>query len=100
MSYQDLPIEDLLRLCADGVAEAWEEFVRRYDHIVIIVVSRVAYRYGDRSPATRKDLKQEVYVKICANSCLALRRFKPQHADGFERWLRVSSKNVAIDYFR
>src|SRR5512140_3371060 len=47
VNYQNESNEQLLRLCAHSAdAEAWEEFVRRFQPLIAGVVMRVAERYG------------------------------------------------------
>ncbi|HEY5027897.1 MAG TPA: sigma-70 family RNA polymerase sigma factor [Candidatus Angelobacter sp.] len=101
MIYSSLSCDELVRACAEsGETEAWQEFVRRFEKLISIVVWRVARRYGENNSDLVKDLVQETYAKVCDNDCRILREFKPHHQDAFFGMLRVTATNVARDYFR
>jgi RNA polymerase sigma-70 factor (ECF subfamily) len=101
MYYSSLSPEELVRACAElGNAEAWEEFVRRFQKMIGTVVLRIARRYGESSGTIVDDLIQETYVKVCADNCRLLREFQPHHPDAFFGMLKVTAANVTHDYFR
>lgn len=100
MSYSSLSCDELVRACAEsGNAEAWQEFVCRFEKHIKLVIWRVARRWGEDSPTVIQDLVQDTYVKVCADDCRFLRNFKPQHEDAFFGMLKVTAANVARDYF-
>src|SRR4051812_2099089 len=100
MIYSSLSCDELVRACAEsGDAEAWQEFVCRFERLIGIVVWRVARRHGENSGTVVEDLVQETYAKICDDDCRLLRGFKPHHQDAFFGMLKVTAANVARDYF-
>src|SRR5258708_4385842 len=100
MSYADLSIEELVRLCAEGNDAAWEEFVRRCEKIIAAVVTRVCHRWGDYNAKVRDDLVQDTFTKFCEDNCRILREFESRHPDAFLGMLKVVARNLAHDYFR
>lgn len=99
MDYSSLSCDELLRACADPEnAEAWQEFVRRFNPLITLIVWRVASRYGGNDFV--QDLVQEIYSKICANDFHLLRTFKSDHANACYGMIKTISRNAAIDYFR
>ena len=100
MSYADLSIEELVRLCAEGNDAAWEEFVRRCHGLITAVVARVCRQFGDYSGRVRDDLVQDTYTKLCANDYRILREFVPRHPNAFLGMLKVMARNLAHDHFR
>src|SRR5262245_44610146 len=45
--YLTFSVSALIRACADGEAEAWQEFMRRFHRIITITACRVARRWGE-----------------------------------------------------
>ncbi len=101
MDYSSLSCDELLRACADPEnAEAWQEFVRRFNLLITVTVRRVACRYGAGNDPIIGDLLQETYTKICANDFRLLRSFTSNHANACYGMIKVIARNVAIDHFR
>jgi RNA polymerase sigma-70 factor (ECF subfamily) len=100
MSYRSLSCDELVRACAEGNAEAWEEFVRRFQPVISGAIWRIARRYGDNNSATIAELIQDTYLKICKDNFLVLRAFKAHHEDAFYGWLKVVTTRVALDHYR
>jgi RNA polymerase sigma-70 factor (ECF subfamily) len=93
-----LSATELLRACLDeGSPEFWEEFIRRFEPLILAVVVRTARRYGIQAQAEYQDLLQETYLKMCADRCRALRAFAPQHPDSVFAFLKVLTANVVHD---
>ena len=101
MIYATLSADQLVRACSQsGDAEAWHEFVCRFQKMISVVIWRVAQRYSETSHAVIEDLVQETYIKVCVDNCRLLREFQPHHPDAFFGMLKVTATNVAHDYFR
>ncbi|SRR5258708_16020672 len=101
MTYSTLSCDELVSACAEsGNADAWQEFVRRFENLIGLVACRVARRYGENSSSVIQDLVQETYARICADNCRRLRNFNSYHQDSFFGMLKVTAANVAHDYFR
>ncbi|MGC9949794.1 MAG: sigma-70 family RNA polymerase sigma factor [Bryobacteraceae bacterium] len=97
---EDSP-EDLLRRCAHmDDAQAWENFLIRFNPLIEATVARIVRRYGFDGPGLRDDLVQEVYVKLCANRAKVLREFKPRYPGAVFGYIRVIAANVVHDYFK
>ena len=101
MTYQAQSNEQLLRSCAHSAnAEAWEEFVRRFQPLIAGVVMRVAERYGQTGSGVVDELVQETFMKLCRNDSKALKEFKAEHDGAVFGFLKTVALNVAIDHFR
>lgn len=101
MNYQNESNEQLLRLCAHSAnAEAWEEFVRRFQPLIAGVVIRVAERYGLTGSGVVDELVQETFMKLCRNDSKALKDFKAEHDGAVFGFMKTVALNVAIDHFR
>lgn len=100
MNYSDLSAADLIWLCAEKDQLAWEEFVRRYQRPMALVILRVLRRWGELSTALLDDVLQETYVALCANNYRLLRQFVEKHPDSLSAMLRVVAANVTHDQIR
>jgi RNA polymerase sigma-70 factor (ECF subfamily) len=99
-SYESSDV-DLLESCLEsGAAEAWEEFVSRFQQTVSLGVLRAVRKWTDPSKEIIEDLAQETFLKLCADNCRILRDFVPQSADSLAAYLRVIAINVVNDHFR
>ena len=91
---------ELVKVCAEGrTAEAWEEFIRRCNRFITGVVLRVARQWGNTSPEMIEDLVQEVYLKLAAEDCRALKHFSPRDENSLFGFLKVVVSNITHDYF-
>jgi RNA polymerase sigma-70 factor (ECF subfamily) len=98
---QELPSNDLARLCADHPGpEEWREFVRRFTRPICLSALRVARLWGESSPHVIDDIVQDVLVKFCEDNRRVLREFEPRHPDSFIAFVKVVSAAAANDYFR
>jgi RNA polymerase sigma-70 factor (ECF subfamily) len=100
VDYSDLSAADLIRLCTAEDQLAWEEFVRRYQRPMALVILRVLRRWGELSTALLDDVLQETYVALCANDYRMLRQFVERHPDALGAMLRVVAANVTHDQIR
>jgi RNA polymerase sigma-70 factor, ECF subfamily len=101
VTYQAESNEQLLRSCAHSAnAEAWEEFVRRFQPLIAGVVMRVAERYGQTGSGVVDELVQETFMKLCRNDSKALKEFRAEHDRAVFGFLKTVALNVAIDHFR
>jgi RNA polymerase sigma-70 factor (ECF subfamily) len=100
MDYSSLSCDELVRACAHGNAEAWNEFVRRFERRISLAVLRVMLRYEKYNAALIEDLVQETFYKLCANDFRVLRRFKPQHENAIYPMVAVIGANTARDHYR
>jgi RNA polymerase sigma-70 factor (ECF subfamily) len=101
MDYQVLSIEQLVEECAERpTPEAWEEFIRRFNRLIASVALRTLRKYGRATPDLVEEMIQETYLKLCANDCAMLKRFKSKHPNAFLGYLKVVTANLIIDIIR
>jgi RNA polymerase sigma-70 factor, ECF subfamily len=96
-----MSLGDLIQTCAKGGdADAWEEFVRRFQGLIAAVAWRTARQWGENSPGLVDDLVQETYLRLCMDRRRLLGEFQEQHPDSFYAYLKVVTTNVVHDHFR
>jgi RNA polymerase sigma-70 factor (ECF subfamily) len=97
---EDSP-EELLRRCAKmDDFQAWEQFLRRFNPLIVATVARIMRRYGFDSAGLRDDLVQDVYLKFCAKKAKVLREFQPRYPGAVFGYVSVIAANVVHDYFK
>jgi RNA polymerase sigma-70 factor (ECF subfamily) len=96
-----MSLAELIQACANGGdADAWEEFVRRFQGLIAAVALRTAQQWGQNSASLVDDLVQETYLRLCTDRERLLGEFQEQHPDSFYAYLKVVTTNVVHDYFR
>jgi RNA polymerase sigma-70 factor, ECF subfamily len=101
MPYRKLQTTELVRIClASADADAWAEFVRRFQPTIAAVVLRTTRRWGESSPLVVEDLVQETFVKLCAGEGRLLRQFQPRHPKAIFGYMKLITTRVVHDYFR
>ncbi len=101
MNYSSVSSQELLKACVTRAdAEAWEEFVRRFQPLIAGVVARTAMRWPEASPALVDDLVQETYLKLCTDEFRRLREFENRFEDAIYGFLKAVAYNVAMDHFK
>jgi RNA polymerase sigma-70 factor (ECF subfamily) len=100
VDYSALSAADLIGLCAEKDQLAWEEFVRRYQRPMALVILRVLRRWGELSTALLDDVLQETYVALCGSNYRLLRQFVGKHPNSLSAMLRVVAANVTHDQIR
>ena len=101
MNYESMSDAELVQECAKNTdPAAWKEFGKRFDRDIKIVVIRCCREWGVKSLDIVKDLCQDMYVKLLANNCSVLKRFKPQGPNSFRGFLKVITAHMVYDYFR
>lgn len=99
--FAQLSSTDLARKCAGSRnAEAWNEFIRRFQPVIAAAVLRTARHFGEPSRDLLDDLTQETYLKLCENESRMLRSFQPRHEDAIYGFLKVVAANVVHDHFK
>ena len=91
---------ELIEVCLNSPQEGWDEFVRRFQPLIAIVIVRTLRRCITPNPNLVDDLVQESYLKLCANDFRVLREFKCHHECALMGFLKVVASNVAQDYLR
>jgi RNA polymerase sigma-70 factor (ECF subfamily) len=101
VDYTILSADELAVACFQpGNELAWTEFIRRFQPLIVRVVSRVARQWGECNPSMVDDLVQETYLKLCADELKALRTFKAERPDAVYAYLKVFAANLVHDYFK
>jgi len=92
---------ELLRLCLHSVeADAWNEFVRRFQRPIALVVLRTLRLWGMTSSSRVDDVIQEVFLRLCAEDCKLLRRFAGDQQGSLAGYIKVIAAGVAHDQMR
>jgi len=89
---------DLVNGCIQGDEEAWQAFVLKYTRLISLYVLRACPDQTDHE--TIRDLTQEVFVRLLANDCAALRRLRTTTAEGMMAFLATVARTVALDNVR
>lgn len=105
MKFASVSAEELVKACAESEsADAWEEFVHRFQKVIASAVQRVVFARRGRDPSLIEELIQDTFLKICADNRRFLREFEPRHPDFFCEYfcalLKVTAGNLARDHFR
>ena len=101
MNYSSFSSQELLQECVTRAdAEAWEEFVCRFQPLIAGVVARTAMRWTEVSPGLVDDLVQETYLKLCTDHFRRLREFENRFEDAIYGFLKAIAYNVTMDYFK
>jgi RNA polymerase sigma-70 factor, ECF subfamily len=101
VNYLHLTATELFEACGSGAdAACWQEFINRFNGVIVRSVVRVAIRYGTREQSIVDDLVQETYLKICADRCKLIRTFASQSPESVFGFLKVVATNVAQDSFK
>lgn len=99
--YSTMTNRELLAACMETMAaEAWEEFVRRFEPIIAGSVARIAKQFRRYSSDLILDLTQEVYLKLCRDGFKLLRDLRLTYDKGLFSYLKLVAMSVTHDHFR
>lgn len=84
--------EHLVKDCLSGSERAWNEFYRRYDSLIRVIVRRHAYGYSDDSG---EDMVQTVYLKLVKS----LGTYDPTQLP-VKAFVAMVAKRACIDFLR
>lgn len=99
--YSELSSIQLVRECAGSKdADAWAEFIGRFQPVIAAAVLRTARLFGEPPRQLLDDLVQDTYLKLCENDSRLLRSFQPRGEDSIFGYLKVVAANVAHDHFK
>jgi RNA polymerase sigma factor (sigma-70 family) len=79
---------ELARRCARRDADAWAELLRRSESVL------------RRALPESEDLRQEVWVRLLAHDCRALRNVRAERPGALAAFIRAVARSVAIDHRR
>ena len=101
MQYPQMAIPQIIAVgIAESSEEAWSEFVRRSQPLIIAVITKAVRRFGNVSHQLVDDLTQDVYLKLCADNFRALRNVEILQENAFFGFLKVVATHTVQDYFR
>lgn len=101
MNYERLADNELVRECGENPCpEAWEEFIRRFHHLIAGVALRACREWSHATTDVVEDMVQNTFLKLCADNYSLLRNFQPHHAGAFLGYLKRITANVVYDHFR
>jgi RNA polymerase sigma-70 factor (ECF subfamily) len=101
VDYAQCSPSELVQVCIrTGEEPAWQEFVRRFQPLIAVVVLRTARRWGNTSPDLLDDLTQETFLKLCADRETILQKFQPTHPNAMFGYIKVLTANLVHDYFK
>lgn len=99
--YTELSPLQLVQACAGSRnADAWNEFIRRFQPVIAAAVLRTARLFGNPPRQLLDDLIQDTYLKLCENDSRLLRLFQPRREDSIYGYLKVITANVVHDHFK
>jgi len=99
--YSSLSAENLIRVCGTAPdAEAWEEFVSRFQRAISLSIIRASYHWSELPRQQVDDLVQDTYLKLCSDRFRLLGNFAVQHPDAIVGYIKTIAANVAHDYFK
>jgi len=99
--YSQLDTPDLVAQClAMNRADAWQEFIRRFQPLIAGVVARAAARWVAVTDCVVDDLVQETYIKLCAENCRRLREFESRYDEAFYGYIKSIAYSVTLDHFK
>lgn len=101
VQYSQMAIPQLVAIgISESSEEAWIEFVRRSQSLIIAVVTKAVRRFGNVSYQLVDDLVQDVYLKLCANNFRILRNVEILQENAFFAFLKVVASHTVEDYCR
>jgi RNA polymerase sigma factor (sigma-70 family) len=104
MNWRDIPDRELIELCLKGEEPAWQEFLRRFQPIILGVAYntyRSRSRDHERADETLlEDFLHAVLDKLLASDMKALRLFNWTHENAFRAFLKVATANLVADRIR
>ena len=93
----DVTGHELSKLCA-GDKAAWDCFVERHYGVIYAAVARNV-GIGMFSEEDRRDVCQDVFVRLCKHEFRMLKTFDPARAS-IITWLTIIARGVSIDFLR
>lgn len=90
----ELGDRELVNLALDGSESAAKQIVLRHRYVVMGVMRR----FRTLTAADADDLFQEVFARLFAEDCAALRRWRG--TDDLAAYVRTIARNLALDYLR
>ena len=81
--------------------EAWEQFVRKYSHLIWSCIHKTfrssSFRYTAEDV---EDVYSAIFLSLLENNCKKLQQFQSRNACMLSTWLAVVAVHQTIDYLR
>lgn len=100
--YEELSNNDLVKRCAENPRNrlAWNEFVRRFDkHIRLMVMRQCGLKHLSFQEIA-DDLANNVYLKLLDDNRKALRTFRGENENAIYKFLAVMAQHVVHNDWR
>jgi RNA polymerase sigma-70 factor (ECF subfamily) len=81
-------------------AQAWREFQKRYDRLILRCVTKVTKRFAAISQEDIREIYATLLVSLLANDKTKLRTFDPERGNRFSSWIGLLAIHCAYDYLR
>ncbi|MBL8012917.1 MAG: sigma-70 family RNA polymerase sigma factor [Candidatus Omnitrophica bacterium] len=92
---------ELIQRCLAKDANAWDEFVARYSHLIYDAVIRTFERYGyPRQADVLADLHNDVFLLLLEEECRVLKKFEGRNGCQLGHYLRTVTVRRTVDFLR
>jgi RNA polymerase sigma-70 factor, ECF subfamily len=99
--FSELSHIQLVQECAGSRnADAWAEFIRRFQPVIAAAVLRTARQLDQPPHQLIDDLVQETYLKLCENEGRLLCTFQLRGKDSIFGYLKVVAANIVRDHYK
>jgi len=79
---------------------AWREFQRRYDRLILRCITKVTKRFACVAQEDIREIYAQLLVSLLANDKNKLRTFDPDRGNRFSSWIGLLAIHGAYDYLR
>jgi RNA polymerase sigma-70 factor (ECF subfamily) len=81
-------------------ANAWREFQKRYDRLILRCITKVTKRFASIGQEDIREIYATLLVSLLANDKTKLRTFDPERGNRFSSWIGLLAIHCAYDYLR
>jgi RNA polymerase sigma-70 factor (ECF subfamily) len=81
-------------------AQAWREFQRKYDRLILRCITKVTKRFAAIGQEDIREIYATLFVSLLANDKIKLRTFDPARGNRFSSWIGLLAIHSAYDYLR
>jgi len=95
------PDKQLLEQCLQGVAGAWQAFIKQFSPLVYYAIQKVLH--GKVPAATRdelNDLHNDIFLALIENNGRKLRQYEGKNGCSVSTWIRVIAVRATIDHLK
>jgi RNA polymerase sigma-70 factor (ECF subfamily) len=90
----------LVAALIDNDPNAWRQFQRRYDRLVMRCITKVTKRFASVSPEDVREIYAQLLVSLLANGRGKLRAFDPTRGSRFSSYIGMLAIHCAYDWLR